>query len=66
MIGSVVKSLVRFSGSRQPRVRIVPAPVSGRLTRIAVMLALVFENAASSVTRGVPLMRTGAVSGLVT
>ena len=65
MTASVVQSDVRFSGSIQPRVRIVPLPVSGRLTRIAVRFAFDLLNDALSDTRGVPLIRTGSLSTLV-
>ena len=56
---------MRFSGSIQPRVRIVPGPVSGRLTRSAVRFAFGVLNEALRETVGVPLIRTGCVSTFV-
>src|SRR6186713_3022357 len=55
----------RFSGSIQPRVRIVPFPVAGYETSQADRFAFAFENAILSDSVGVPLIRTGADSGAV-
>ncbi len=73
MTGSVAYSVVRFSGSLQPRVMIVPAPVpvagkwASTAVRLAFDVALPFlsSNAALIVTVGVPEMRAGSVSGFM-